>query len=725
MIHADPTDSPAPPPYSPNDSVSASIHVARCPSSDTPDTDPTEHLLVRLASASKGIAASVNLVCVIDVSGSMGEAATIRNEQNTMEDAGMAVLDVIKHAMLTIINALKPSDSLAIVTFTNDSAVVLPLTPMDAAGQALASSAVAALRPLSMTNLWAGLERGLELLRSTKTTNNKLSSIFLFTDGVRNMGPAKGDVAALSDYKRTHEGLPAVISTFGFGNSLESADLAAMARIGCGSFSYIPDSGFTGTVFVNALANLLSTTTKNAILELKPRPGAQIGLNPDTTLPGGFQIINGDTIMTDSDQSSQIVWTGASVLVSIPNLRVDQPFDMIIPMRGVTTSGSDPSPFLEATLSYQPWYSDESAVAHVDVTGMLVDQSDIPRKEVGKHVQRLLFVDEVRSCLTDALLGAKQPELDGRIDALIPKIDRNMHKDLLVDLRGEARLALRGDNLRRWGRHYILSLTSAHALQICANFKDPGLQSYGGQLFRTLRDSFDAIFITLPPPKPSRKGQRPATGTTSVGAPHTMMYYHSSSRPCFAGNTLVLMANGSQRRISDLARGDVVATNASLSSTARVCCLVKTPCPSGMANLVTLEGGLRITPYHPVQQSGKWAFPCSIAEPASVPCDAVYNLVLDSNHTIIANGHSTVTLGHGVANDPVASHQYFGTRAVVDDLECMRGWSSGTVVLAGMWRDGLTGLVCGLCEAEQDHDNHQADALSAVSSASAAAVVVC
>ena len=47
------------------------------------------------------------------------------------------------------------------------------------------------------------------------------------------------------------------------------------------------------------------------------------------------------------------------------------------------------------------------------------------------------------------------------------------------------------------------SLAGAHLLQLCYNFKDTGVQHYGGELFSTLRDSIDELFNKLPPPKPS------------------------------------------------------------------------------------------------------------------------------------------------------------------------------------------------------------------------------
>ena len=57
--------------------------------------------------------------------------------------------------------------------------------------------------------------------------------------------------------------------------------------------------------------------------------------------------------------------------------------------------------------------------------------------------------------------------------------------DLLADLEGQVTEALsRTDWFNKWGRHYLLSLVNAHHLQQCNNFKDPGVQHYGGALFQ-------------------------------------------------------------------------------------------------------------------------------------------------------------------------------------------------------------------------------------------------
>lgn len=57
----------------------------------------------------------------------------------------------------------------------------------------------------------------------------------------------------------------------------------------------------------------------------------------------------------------------------------------------------------------------------------------------------------------------------------------------------------------KWGKHYIPSLLRAHYLQVCTNFKDPGLQAYGGKLFQDLQNDIDTVFIKLPAPEPTIK----------------------------------------------------------------------------------------------------------------------------------------------------------------------------------------------------------------------------
>merc|ERR1712014_497075 len=85
-----------------------------------------------------------------------------------------------------------------------------------------------------------------------------------------------------------------------------------------------------------------------------------------------------------------------------------------------------------------------------------------------------------------------------------PAVKDEAGEDLLADITGQVTEAFsKSDWYQKWGIHYVPSLRFAHQLQQCNNFKDHGVQHYGGALFLAVRDEADDTFNALPPPKPS------------------------------------------------------------------------------------------------------------------------------------------------------------------------------------------------------------------------------
>jgi len=126
-------------------------------------------------------------------------------------------------------------------------------------------------------------------------------------------------------------------------------------------------------------------------------------------------------------------------------------------------------------------------------------------------------------------------------------------------------------------------------------------------------------------------------------------------------------------------------------------CVVKTIIKSGSCDLVKLQGGLIITPWHPVRINGKWRFPSELAATEKINCDSVYNIVLDSVHTMMINGIEVVTLAHGFKEEVVV-HEYFGTNKVIEDLKRLGGFEEGLVMLSesAFVRDSKSNLIVGL-----------------------------
>jgi len=64
----------------------------------------------------------VDLYCCVDVSGSMGSscAGTTDGKTEYVEN-GFSLLDLVKHALKTVITSMRPQDRLSIISFNNNA----------------------------------------------------------------------------------------------------------------------------------------------------------------------------------------------------------------------------------------------------------------------------------------------------------------------------------------------------------------------------------------------------------------------------------------------------------------------------------------------------------------------------------------------------------------------------------------------------------------------------
>merc|ERR1712224_106500 len=174
-----------------------------------------------------------------------------------------------------------------------------------------------------------------------------------------------------------------------------------------------------------------------------------------------------------------------------------------------------------------------------------------------------------------------------------------------------------------------------------------------------------------------------------------MRRFYNCGGGCFDGECAVAMADGSQKALNFVSKGDYVMTP---TGNATVTCVVKTFCTGGKTELVELPEGLLATPWHPVRVAGERGFPCDLANATLRICPAVYNLVLQGNHpSMLISGVECSVLGHGL-KDPVVAHEFFGTDSILEHLQQMPGWEAGLVELVpeSYVRDPATGRVCGL-----------------------------
>lgn len=189
------------------------------------------------------------LIFVIDVSGSM-------NRENRLE--------LVKDALATLVDNLRPTDRIGIVVYGSNARVVLPPTPVDARRSIL--SAIESLQPEGSTNAEAGLRVAYELAEEYAQPG-AINRLILCSDGVANVG----NTAAESILQHAEEGI--YLSTFGFGmGNYNDVLMEQLADQGDGSYAYIDTLREAERVFSNQLTSTLLTIAKDAKIQVEFNP---------------------------------------------------------------------------------------------------------------------------------------------------------------------------------------------------------------------------------------------------------------------------------------------------------------------------------------------------------------------------------------------------------------------------------------------------------------------
>ena len=210
----------------------------------------------------------VDVCVVVDISGSMDNTSFIKNNDGIKQENGFTVLDIVKHATSTIASSLNENDRFSLVSFSDTGRIELPLTSMNESNRNLALTRIKNLSTQGCTNLWDGIKKGLSVFQGQQ--NERIQAVFVLTDGVPNIGPARGIETVLTEYINEFK-FNGIINTFGFGYELDSKLLHEIACIGDGTFAFIPDAGMMGTIFINAMSNLLCTMGTRCTVEYENR----------------------------------------------------------------------------------------------------------------------------------------------------------------------------------------------------------------------------------------------------------------------------------------------------------------------------------------------------------------------------------------------------------------------------------------------------------------------
>ena len=240
--------------------------------------DATVHLLVELAAPDAEAAdrPPLDVVCVIDTSGSMSGAP----------------LEAVKDAVSHLLRVAGPTDRIGVVTFSDESELVLSLDHHDA-DRAIAR--IGAIDSHGMTNLSAGWLKGIEMLEA-EVRADALRRVIVLTDGHANMGETDPDrLAGIAGAARSRN---ITTSTIGFGDGHDETLLEVIADTGAGNDYWCAGADQVPKIFGDEFEGLASVVAQNVSVELRPSDGvvAVRVLNefPIVDVPGGVQVALGD-----------------------------------------------------------------------------------------------------------------------------------------------------------------------------------------------------------------------------------------------------------------------------------------------------------------------------------------------------------------------------------------------------------------------------------------------
>jgi Ca-activated chloride channel family protein len=195
------------------------------------------------------------LTFVVDTSGSMDRSNR---------------LGLVKTSLRRLVEELGPSDSVAIVTYSDFADVVLP--PTSVADESIILAAIDALQPTGSTNLEAGLTTGYELAAEAFQPG-QINRVVLASDGVANVGLTDPDGLARMIRDDADRGVQLVTVGVGMGN-FNDVVMEQLADRGDGFYAYVDDENEAERLFSDDLVSTLLTVAIDGKIQVEFNPDA-------------------------------------------------------------------------------------------------------------------------------------------------------------------------------------------------------------------------------------------------------------------------------------------------------------------------------------------------------------------------------------------------------------------------------------------------------------------
>ena len=238
----------------PTDGKPFAVHLDGAPSAFGEN-----HHLVRVALQGLPVDASqrkhANLVFLVDVSGSMSAANK---------------LPLVQKTLTRLLDRLRPTDTLAIVTYAGVSRVLLEPTAVN--DKPKVAAAIAQLTAGGGTNGEGGIRKAYDLAEAAKkqAVGDSVNRVIMCTDGDFNLGVTGQALVELVEKERDSG---VTLTTLGFGQgNYNDREMEKMADHGNGNYAYVDSEEQIDRIVGKRFVSMLQVIAKDTKIQIDFKP---------------------------------------------------------------------------------------------------------------------------------------------------------------------------------------------------------------------------------------------------------------------------------------------------------------------------------------------------------------------------------------------------------------------------------------------------------------------
>ncbi|MEA3187895.1 MAG: Ca-activated chloride channel [Chthoniobacter sp.] len=210
--------------------------------------------LAATGAKTRGKRGPVNIVAVLDRSGSMSGAK----------------LEKAKQGVVELIDQLGESDTFALVVYDSTVQVVVPAQHIEDREEL--KRRVERIHSGGSTALYGGVERGAAELEKFCSASS-INRVILLSDGLANIGPSSTEDLRGLGRRLAARGLS--VSTIGVGDDYNEDLMSAIAEASDANYYYVRDAEKLPQIFAKELGQLLAVTARDIRIEIACPDGVE------------------------------------------------------------------------------------------------------------------------------------------------------------------------------------------------------------------------------------------------------------------------------------------------------------------------------------------------------------------------------------------------------------------------------------------------------------------